>query len=190
MSTKISFVAVGMLVLYSCSSVSTLEMMDGRMHNVTKTSLIGIPVHTQAEVVKTDAELAQESKEATASLKMEMERLVALANADAESAKAKTKAFETRVGSLTKLGGFALIALGFIMHCFVSGSTLRSVASSTIAGGFLVVLTGVGIKAAATWELWLLGALLVAMLPTLYFLRNKGLGKAKEPKDIDDEQPS
>ena len=178
MSTSISFVAVGMLVLLlSCTTVDTLEMMDGRMHNIKRTSFVGIPVHTQAEVVKTDAELAQEAKDATASLKMEMERKLAVAEADAQVAKDKAQVFETRVGTYTKLGGFAIIALGLLAHCLVSAPTLRSIASSAVCGGACIVLIGIVIKWTVGWELYILLGVLAIGLPVLYKLRRKGIGK-------------
>ena len=191
MSKHFSFVAlvVGMLVLFSCQTVDTLEMMDGRMHNVQRTTFCGVPVHTQAEVVKTDAELEQEAKEATSALKMELERKLELAEADADAAKFATKEFETWVGSCTKLCGWALVALGVVGHCFVSGSTLRSIASSTIASGYGIMLVGILVKKGASWEAWLaiVGSAIV-IVPTLYLLRKKGLGKATAPKDEDDER--
>lgn len=185
MSKHFSFVAlvVGMLVLFSCSTVDTLEMYEGRMHNIKRTTFCGVPVHSAAEVVKSDAELEQEAKEATSMLKTQMERLVAEAKADAQTAQFETKEFETWVGSCTKLGGWALVAIGVVMHCFVSGSTLRSIASSVIASGYGVMLVGILVKKGASWEAWLaiLGSAIV-IVPTLYYLRNKGIGK-KESKD-------
>ncbi len=178
MSKHFSFVAlvVGMLVLFSCSTVNTLEMLNGRMHNVKRTTFCSVPVHTQAEVVKTDAELEQEAKEATAALKMEMRRLVSLARADAQVAKDKAKQFEMRVGMYTKLCGWALIGLGLVAHCFVSAPTLRSIASSVACGGVCIVVLGMLIKWTIGWELYILLGVLAIGIPALYKLRHKGYG--------------
>jgi small-conductance mechanosensitive channel len=166
-------------LLFACQTDETLETIDGRKHNVTRTTIIGIPVHTEAKVVKTQEtqeELQADASAATSALKLEMERKVAEAEAKAESAKSEARAWETRVGSITKMVGFGLIALGVCWHLFVSSGVKRSIGSTIIGSGFVTVAIGMAIKLTVQWDLiGLLAIILAVVVPLLYRYRKKGL---------------
>jgi len=178
--------SLGVLVLlfFACNSMSTIEQIGGRPHNVERSTLLGIPLSTKETVIKTDKEIEQDAKEATAKLKQDMERKVAEAKANAQAAKDKAKQFETRIGSLTKLLGFALLGLGILAHLFVSAPHLRSIATSVACSGGVVVLLGIVIKWTVGWELWLLLGTVALMAPVMYKLRKRGFFKPKENQDV------